>query len=267
MATNQPTVLYLSHGGGPLPLLGDAGHAELVACLKKFPTLIKKPSAILVVSAHWEADLASLTAAENPELIYDYYGFPPESYTIQYPAAGAPALAQELCTLLNNSGIPAREDPQRGYDHGLYIPLKLMYPETDIPCVQLSLVSGLDPETHIRIGNAVAGSNFENLLIIGSGFSFHNMCEFFHASTPQTRQQNEEFEAWLIETCSSSQLCETEREARLIDWEAAPSARYCHPREEHLLPLQVCYGVARRPCDQVFEMEILGKKASAYLWE
>ena len=184
MKSANPRVLFLSHGGGPLPLLGDPAHREMVENLQIIAGRIAKPTAILVISAHWEERVATLTSGAKPALIYDYYGFPEKSYEIEYPCPGEPALADQVQRLLTEAGIEARLDAQRGFDHGLFVPLKIMYPEADIPCIQLSLVKGLDPAEHIRIGKALAGLRQEGLLVIGSGFSFHNMKAFF---TPDTR--------------------------------------------------------------------------------
>lgn len=263
---HKPRVLFLSHGGGPLPLLGDEAHKEMVECLRNIATKIKRPSAIILVSAHWEESIPTITTGANPPLIYDYYGFPEESYSIQYPCPGEPSLAKEIFNQLENAGIASKLDDQRGFDHGLFVPLKIMYPDADIPCVQLSLVKGLDPTTHIKIGQALKNLNYDNLLVIGSGFSFHNMKAFFVAETSESRAMNEAFEEWLLETCSDPNISEQDRAQKLIDWTNAPSARYCHPREEHLLPLHVCYGVAHTTCSESFEPEILNKKSSMYLW-
>ncbi len=261
------TVVYLSHGGGPLPLLGDPRHVELVENLKIIAASIEKPSAIVVVSAHWETEKPTVTFGAKPTLLYDYYGFPEESYAIKYPASGEPGLAKKITSILRAKEIDADLDETRGFDHGLFVPLKIMYPEADIPCVQLSLVKGLDPKQHIQIGEALADLQQEGVLIIGSGFSFHNLSAFFTPSTAETRSMNESFEAWLIETCTDKNIDEDQRSARLENWEQAPFARYCHPREEHLLPLQVCYGAAKRPCTTLFKLNIMDKKASAYLWK
>lgn len=264
--TGKGSVLYLSHGGGPLPLLGDKAHEELVAFLKKVTPALGSPSAILVISAHWEEDKPTITSGASPSLIYDYYGFPDESYSIEYPAPGAPMLAQKTTELLQHQGIDASLTDQRGFDHGLFVPLKIMYPEANIPCLQLSLVKSLRPDEHIRIGQALAGLLAQQVLVIGSGFSFHNLKAFFAPSTMETQAMNDVFEQWLIDTCTNRRITESEREQRLISWESAPAARYCHPREEHLLPLHVCYGVAGAPARQAFRFEIMTKKASAYLW-
>lgn len=259
--------LYLSHGGGPLPLLGDAGHREMVDNLQAIAEQIERPTAILVISAHWEEAVPTVTGGANPEVIYDYYGFPPPAYEIRYPASGEPSLARQVVDTLNDNGIAARLDMQRGFDHGLYVPLKIMYPEADIPCIQLSLVTGLDPEQHIKIGQALAALSHDSLLTIGSGFSFHNIKAFFSEDTSQSREQNHAFEHWLIQTCSNRSLDEVDRTRRLVNWGDAPGARYCHPREEHLLPLHVCYGVAERACSAFYSLSIMHKRASVYLWQ
>ncbi|MDF1798674.1 MAG: class III extradiol ring-cleavage dioxygenase [Planctomycetota bacterium] len=258
--------LYLSHGGGPLPLLGDPAHADMVQCLEDLAASIDRPSAMLVVSAHWEESGPTLTSGATPPLIFDYSGFPEAAYAVTYPCPGNPPLARAVAARLADAGLDARLDGARGFDHGLFVPLKLMYPEADIPCIQLSLSKDLDPELHLELGRALQGLDDPSLLVIGSGFSFHNLRELRSAPTPASKAANEAFEAWLVETCGSSELGEGERRARLIDWESAPSARDCHPREEHLLPLHVCYGYAGSACSRSFELTIMNKQASMYLW-
>jgi len=258
--------LFLSHGGGPMPLLGDASHQEMIDCLQKIATIINKPSVIIVISAHWEESIPTITSGLSPNLIYDYYGFPEESYNIKYPCIGKPLLAKQIQKVLGDAGVEAKLDEQRGFDHGVFVPLKIMFPEADIPCVQLSLVKSLSASEHLNIGKALRSLDVENLLVIGSGFTFHNMKAFFASETIETNAMNEAFESWLIKTCSSVEINESERAQRLIDWEKAPSARYCHPREEHLLPLHVCYGFAQAPCSKYFELSVLNKKTSMYLW-
>jgi len=262
----KPQILFLSHGGGPMPLLGDEGQKEMVSCLQKIATDIRKPSAIIVVSAHWEEKMPTITSGTDPSLIYDYYGFPEESYNISYPCPGEPLLAEQIQKQLESAGIPAKRDEQRGFDHGLFIPLKIMYPDADIPCVQLSLVNNLSPTEHVNIGRALQDLNYKNLLVIGSGFTFHNLHAFFSSETSESKAMNESFEAWLLDTCVNRNLSEAERAKRLIEWEKAPNARFCHPREEHLLPLHVCYGLANTSCTVSFELQILNKKSSMYLW-
>jgi 4,5-DOPA dioxygenase extradiol len=198
-------------------------------------------------------------------MFYDYYGFPEKAYEIQYPAPGSPELGTRIIGLLEKNGIPARVDQQRGFDHGLFIPLKLMYPEADIPSIQLSLLRGLNPAAHIALGKALRELDGLNILVIGSGFSFHNMNAFDWEGNDRPDPANDAFQNWLIETCRG-EMSASDREQSLIDWEQAPSARYCHPREEHLLPLHVCVGMAGKPGKVIFDEKILGKRSVGFLW-
>jgi len=258
-------VLYLTHGGGPLPLLGEPSQADLTRFLQSVSGRFNKPKAILIVSAHWETRFPTLTSGTRPPLIYDYGGFPPESYTIEYPAPGSPELADEVVALLNQSGLHAQTDATRGFDHGMFVPLKLMYPDADIPCVQLSLMESLDPEEHIRMGEALQPLLSEDVLVAGSGSSFHNMRAMLTQGSGQ--EQANEFNNWLIDTCTNPDLDSNERRQRLVDWDAAPSARYCHPREEHLIPLHVCFGSAGgRQGEIAFNGQIMNLAMSSFYW-
>ncbi len=262
---SKAQIVYFSHGGGPLPILGDEGHKAMVAFMQKLPDQLHRPDLILVISAHWEENAATLLGAANPVMFYDYYGFPAQAYEIQYPAPGSPAAAKRIAAILEGNHIPVKIDPQRGFDHGLFIPLKLMFPEADIPCLQLSLIAGLNPSAHLNLGKALRELLNENILVIGSGFSFHNMRAFSWQSTTEPDPGNNAFQNWLIETCTGD-LTQTERNQRLLDWAKAPAARYCHPREEHLLPLHVCQGMADRPAQLIFDDTILGKRGVAFKW-
>jgi 4,5-DOPA dioxygenase extradiol len=258
-------VIYFSHGGGPLPILGDASHQAMIDFMLRLPSQLKKPEAILVISAHWEESVATLLGAPAPSMFYDYYGFPDEAYDITYPAPGSPELADRIAGWLNQNNIPVRIDPQRGFDHGLFIPLKLMYPQADIPALQFSLLRGLDPAAHLSLGKALRALMDENILVVGSGFSFHNMQAFAWEGGRKPDAANDGFQNWLIDVCTSP-ISQSEREERLIAWKKAPSARYCHPREEHLMPLHVCAGMADKAATTIFDDYILGKRAIAFLW-
>ena len=264
-AENKARIVYFSHGGGPLPILGDPGHRAMVDFMTRLPGQLKKPELILVISAHWEESAATLLGADNPPMFYDYYGFPEQAYEITYPAPGNPQFAGRVASLLEANNIKAAVDPRRGFDHGLFIPLKLMYPQADIPCLQLSLLRGLDPAAHIAMGHVLRALKQENMLVIGSGFSFHNMGAFAWQGPGEKDAANDAFQDWLIEVCSGPQT-QPERQQLLTEWEKAPSARYCHPREEHLLPLHVCLGMADAPAGVVFDDQILGKRSVAFLW-
>jgi 4,5-DOPA dioxygenase extradiol len=259
-------IVYFSHGGGPLPILGDPGHAAMIDFMRRLPALLRRPEAIVVVSAHWEEPAATLLGSARPAMYYDYSGFPAEAYEIDYPAPGHPELAERIAALLRRSGIPSGVDRERGFDHGLFIPLKMMYPEADVPAIQLSLLRGLDPAAHLALGKALGGLETENVLVIGSGFSFHNMREFWLGGAERPDSRNDAFQDWLVRVCAG-EAEEGERERLLLEWEKAPYARYCHPREEHLLPLHVCAGMARRPARTVFDDYIFGKRAVAFLWD
>lgn len=268
---NSLSIAFVSHGGGPMPLLGDPSHDALVHSLQDMAHHMPRPSAIVVVSAHWEQTQPTVTTSPQPALIYDYGGFPPESYAITYPAPGSPTLAARAIHTLNTHGLHAQEDPQRGFDHGMFVPLKLMYPQADIPCIQLSLCHDLNPAKHLAMGQALRtladnATPEAPLLLLGSGFSFHNMRAFFSAPTPDTQALNHSFEQWLHDTCCDAALSDADRHERLLHWAQAPGARYCHPREEHLLPLHVCVGAAQGAARKAWRFEVLGQQASAYLW-
>ncbi|MBL8223897.1 MAG: dioxygenase [Chromatiales bacterium] len=262
----MPKSIFISHGGGPLPLLGDPLHREMAACLTSIAAAIPKPDAIVVASAHWEAPVPTVTAAPSPALLYDYYGFPPESYEIRYPCPGSPALARQVHGMLADAGIDAALDGARGLDHGVFVPLTIMYPQADIPCVQLSLLDSLDPARHVAIGRALAGLGAGNVLLVGSGFSFHNLKAFFGPPSEAADRLNVAFEDWLGDVVGNPAYPEADRTGRLVHWDRAPGARFCHPREEHLLPLHVCYGAAGIPSLAQFRTSVMNKQASFFVW-
>ncbi|GAB3271719.1 DODA-type extradiol aromatic ring-opening family dioxygenase [Parahaliea aestuarii] len=260
-------ILFISHGGGPLPLLGEPGHQRLVRDLQALGRDLPRPDAILVISAHWEAPQATISAAAEPELLYDYYGFPSESYDIAYPCPGQPRLAQAVADTLADAGLASALEHRRGLDHGVFVPLKLMYPAADIPVLQLSLLASLDAAAHIRFGRALRQLPFEGrLLVLGSGFTFHNMRSFADGSDPSRESRIQAFSDWLQQTCCDTSLGETQREEKLANWLQAPHARFCHPREEHLLPLHVCAGLAGRAADWHLASEVMHTRADLYRW-
>lgn len=261
-------VLFVPHGGGPMPLMGDSNHRELTGFMRTIAGRLPEPKAILVITAHWEEREATVSSHPAPAMIYDYYGFPPETYEYQYPAPGQPALAKTIVDLLEAAGLPARLDSERGYDHGAFVPLMLMYPQAGIPVVQLSLVKGFDPATHIAIGKALAPLREQGVLILGSGMSFHNMPAFF-SPNPATRTRSDVFDQWLTQTLCDKALTHAERNQQMIDWVRAPEARFCHPREEHLLPVHVCFGAASvqsSSAERVFSDFLFNTKISGFLW-
>ena len=236
-------VAFIPHGGGPWPFV-DVGFpkpevdalAGYLRTVRQLPA--PEPRALLVISGHWEAPAATVMSSPHPPILYDYYGFPEESYQIAWPAPGAPWLASRVQELLAERGLASSEDPDRGYDHGTFIPLKLTYPDARVPTIQLSLVEGLDPAAHLALGRALAPLRDEGVFIIGSGMTFHNLRVF---RDPRAVPVAEAFDAWLRDTMS---LDAPDRNRHLEDWESAPGARAAHPREEHLLPLMVAAGAA-----------------------
>ncbi|CAL8467387.1 g6924 [Coccomyxa elongata] len=269
-ALRQPAV-FVAHGGGPLPLLGHPGHANLTRWLQNFSsTLHAKPKAILVVSAHWEEPTPSLTANRAPELIYDYYNFPPESYKITYPAPGSPDLAERAAGLLRSAGFAPRLDSARGFDHGTFVPLKLAFPAANIPVVQLSLLSSLSAQEHWRMGQAISPLRDEGVLLFGSGMSFHNMRGFTRGSggVSAALAASQEFDTFLQDALTNPEHSAAQRQSLLEQWEKGPSARECHPREEHLLPLMVVAGAADGAAGRVvFDDELMGVKVSSFQFD
>ena len=268
MSKTLMPVVFVPHGGGPMPLLGDVSHRELTAFMQNLAQDLPTPEAILVISAHWEESIAHVSSAANPAMIFDYYGFPPESYEFRYPAPGQPQLAENIAQLLRANNIPVTLDDQRGYDHGTFVPLLLSYPHADIPVVQLSLLASLDPAAHIALGNAIAPLREQGVLILGSGMSFHNMRAFFSPS-PTVKTKSDNFDGWLVETLTSDALDYSQRAKRLNTWASAPDARFSHPREEHLLPLHVCFGAAKASsgAQHNFGGYLLGTRVSGFLWQ
>ncbi len=256
---------FVPHGGGPCFFMDwNPPHAwnRMGDFLKGLAsTLPHRPKAILMVSAHWLESSFDLTSGAAPELIYDYYGFPPHTYELKYPAPGEPKLAARIAALLGQAGLPSKVNPSRGFDHGMFIPLMLMFPKADIPVVQLSLNSNLDPQLHLQLGQALTTLRDEGVLIVGSGMSFHNMRGY---GDPRFGPISDEFDNWLT---NAVQAEPEQRRQALIDWAVAPSARLSHPprAEEHLLPLMVAAGAAGADKGQrVFSDRVMETTLSAF---
>lgn len=237
----QPT-LFIPHGAGPCFFMewnrGPADTwAKTAAWLKGLiATLPERPKAILVVSGHWEAEVFTVGSAERPRMLFDYSGFPESTYRLTFDAAGSPALAGQVRGLLEAAGFLTAEDPERGYDHGVFVPLKVATPQADIPVIQLSLKAGLDPSEHLAAGRALAPLRDQGVLIVGSGMSWHNMRGFSPAFTAKSAV----FDNWLEREMTDP----ARRDAAIRHWDEAPYAREAHPREEHLAPLFVAAGAA-----------------------
>ncbi|TKC90067.1 dioxygenase [Trinickia terrae] len=253
---------FISHGPGPWPVMPhlQGAMARLEQSLQDIPRQLGvRPRAILVISAHWEEPDFSLTVATQLKPIYDFFGFPASAYQLSYPARGLPELANHVRDLLESADISAQLDTKRGLDHGAYVPLMVMYPDADLPVVQLSLKSNLDAAQHVALGRALAPLRDEGVLILASGMSYHNLRRLGHLA----KVPSESFDRWLYESLNGFRG--VERVARLVDWISAPAARDAHPREEHLIPLMVALGAAEEePATCVYrERDILGGVAAA----
>ncbi len=259
--TRMPTA-YITHGGGPCFFMDwdppDAWDALRTALESIGPSLPEPPRAILLATAHWEAPEIRVASGARPGLIYDYGGFPPHTYELTYPAPGDPALAERVGELLGAAGIASRLDPDHGWDHGVFIPLKVMYPDADVPVVAMSLNRNLDPTAHLELGRALAPLRDEGVFIVGSGSSFHN---FAHFGSPQAGS----FDGWLNEIVLSPA---DERWRALARWEQAPAARIAHGREEHLLPLMVAAGAAGdEPARTIFRGPVMNTPMSCWFFD
>jgi aromatic ring-opening dioxygenase catalytic subunit (LigB family) len=244
----QPTY-FISHGGGPWPFISEMreGLTKTLDWMKHFAeNLPERPTAILSISAHWQEDEFTVSTAKNPTMIYDYSGFPEHTYKIQYPALGAPTLAARVQELLTNAKIAIKTNAARGFDHGTFVPLSLMFPKADIPVVSMSIRKKYNPRDHILMGEALSPLRDEGVLIIGSGLSYHNMREFGLKSGTVASQK---FGEWLGQTISLANT--EERNRQLENWEQAPAARLAHPTEDHLIPLMTVVGAAKNDVGRV----------------
>ena len=258
----QPT-FFINHGGGPCFFLEPGPMRDAWAPLERYlrgfaASLAEPPCALLVISGHWEQRVPTLNSGAAPPLLFDYQGFPPHTYEITWPAPGSPELAARAQELLSKGGIASAADDVRGYDHGVFVPLKVAFPDAELPVVQLSLQLGLDPAAHLAIGKALRPLRDEGVLIIGSGQTYHNMRGFrSSASDPNA----EAFDSWL----RTAMLETGTREQALIGWHRAPGAREAQPREDHLLPLMVAAGAATgEPAHVAFQGHVLGKPISGF---
>ena len=237
--------LFIPHGGGPCFFMDPNGGAPdpmwqpMQAYLAQLiGTLPERPTAILLISGHWEEADVTVHVGERPSLLYDYYGFPEHTYHLKWDAPGAPLVARRAARLLRDAGINTQEEGTRGWDHGVFVPMKVMLPDADIPLVQMSLRTDLDPAGHIAIGRALAPLRDEGVLIVGSGMSFHNL----GVRGEQARLPSQTWDAALTDAVTDSDA--TRRAMRVADWASLPNAALAHPREEHLLPLMVALGAA-----------------------
>lgn len=244
MNPDQLPTYFLSHGGGPWPFIEGPRRKDYVK-LEQFlvdlrPELQSPVRAVLIISGHWEESGFAISSAVQPGMVFDYYGFPEYLYHIRYAAPGSPDVAARVGDLLAAGGIPVRLDGDRGYDHGTFSLMKVLAPHENVPIVQLSLDVGMDPALHLQVGRLLAPLRREGVLIIGSGFSYHN----FAIRDARATEISRHFDAWLQDVLvDSAPVARTER---LIRWEEAPYARGAHQREEHLIPLMVAVGAAEQ---------------------
>ncbi|MEH6387922.1 MULTISPECIES: class III extradiol ring-cleavage dioxygenase [Pseudomonas] len=263
--TGPMPVFFIPHGAGPCFFM-DWSPTDTWVRMEAFlkgvaDTLPARPKAILLISAHWLEPAFSLTGNPRPPLIFDYYGFPQHTYELTYPAPGSPELAERVAQLLHEDGADAQLDRERGFDHGVFIPLKLMFPRADIPVVQLSLRRDFDPAAHLEVGRSLAALRDEGVLIVGSGMSFHNMPGY---GDPRFAAISAEFDDWLSAAVESQP---DQRDSLLAAWTQAPNARLCHPPggEEHLLPLLVAAGAASGSRGiKVYSEQVMQTSISAY---
>ncbi len=238
---------FIPHGGGPWHVMDDAsgdpeGYGKLKEYLEDLSRKFKdRINAVLVISGHWEETVPTIYSVANSSLFYDYYGFPEFTYKLKWPAKGDAGLALKVEKLLVSSGFRTDMDNRRGYDHGTFVPMMVAFPDASVPVIQLSLIKGLDPKIHIKMGKALEPLRNEGVLIIGSGMSYHNMQRFMSGSLTEA-SVSKQFDDWLTRSVEINNA--GERNEMLVNWEKAPKARESHPRSEHLAPLFVIAGAA-----------------------
>jgi len=256
-AIRQPA-LFIAHGGGPCFFMPDPQQlwTGLGNYLRAIPAMLpERPKALLVVTAHWETPGFLFSDGDKPELLYDYYGFPQDTYALTWPAPGSPDLARDASSLLRDAGLSAGTDQERALDHGVFIPMKVAFPDADIPCVAMSLDMSLNPALHLQAGRALAPLRDEGVLIIGSGSSYHNMRGF---ADPALARGSVDFDKWLEDVLTGNPAG---RDAALEGWRDAPGGEISHPREEHLLPLMVVAGTSEKPAT-LADRQVLGSKVA-----
>lgn len=270
--SNKFPVYFIPHGGGPWPFMdfpknaeGKGPWDELDAFLRGLDQEIgRRPKAVLVISGHWETEpVPTVSTATHPPMLFDYYNFPPHTYQLSYPAANSLDLAQRARQLLADAGIASAEDANRGFDHGVFIPFMLIYPQADVPITMISLKNTLDAESHIAIGKALEPLRDEDVLIVASGMTYHNM-PMFRRADPEHVMQATRFDNWLADVVAEPDV--QTREQRLSSWHQNPDALACHvPDHDHLVPLFVAAGAAGGDAgSRIFTTAFLGKPYSAF---
>lgn len=262
MSAKMPT-LFISHGGGPWPYIPEMKKqfqktAQWLTDLPK--TFPEQPKVILSISGHWEENEFTVSTAKNPEMIFDYSGFPDYTYQIKYPAPGSTEVASRVQQLLTEAGIKNQTDATHGFDHGTFVPLVLMYPQANIPVVSMSIKAKYNPLEHLKLGEALKSLRDEGVLIIGSGLSYHNMRGFGSSSADSVSKQ---FGGWLEKAVTEPNI--EKRKQLLQEWEKAPAARQAHPYEDHLIPLMIVAGAAGQDLGKVeFIDHVMGVDMASY---
>ena len=264
MADIWPT-LFIPHGGGPCffmePPAAWPGNTwdGMAAFLRGLDASFgRRPRAVVVVSGHWETERPTLNIAERPPLLFDYHGFPEHTYHLTYPVVGAPEIADRVRELLRGACITTDVEDDRGLDHGVFVPFKLVYPDADVPILQLSLQRGLDAAGHLAIGRALAPLRDEDVLIVGSGMSYHNLRGLFSG---RGGEEADAFDGWLADAVVDP----GRRENALSGWRLAPGALEAHPEAEHLLPLMVAAGAAAGETGtRIYAERVLDKPISGF---
>lgn len=255
---------FISHGGGPWPWVASMreNFKALEESFLRLPAEIpERPKAVLMISGHWEEeDAYAVMHAAKPPMVYDYFNFPAHTYEVTYPAPGAPALAERVAQMIDGAGLPARLDDTRGFDHGTFVPMAILYPDADIPLIQVSMRKHYSPEEHLELGRALAPLRDQGVLIIGSGLSYHNLSAF----GPAAREPSEAFDAWLSKALD---MPPSDRTQEVLAWEMAPFARQCHAREDHLVPLFTALGAAEgEPAMRTYHEDMIMGGVTASSW-
>lgn len=263
--------LFVNHGGGPMPLLNDKEHRGLTVFLRdevKKHVNLQELKAIILVTAHWEENIVTISSGKQHSLYFDYYGFPPETYKYKYDAPGDPELAKRIETSLVKSGIKARLDPKRGWDHGVFVPMMLINPAADIPIVQVSVLSNQDPEEHYKLGKVLYEFRKEGVAVFGSGMSYHNMRDFMYLRNTK-KVVNKEFDDFLNQACTAES--EEKRREALLAWRSQEGASAAHPPRaaEHFMPLIVVAGAGgSAPGKRIFNWDMGDTfRLSGFIWK
>ncbi len=259
---------FIPHGGGPCffmdPLPGFAPDAwdDMAKFLEGLDAeLGERPRAVLVISAHWQTEQPTINRQLEPSLLYDYYGFPDHTYKLTYPVKGDLALADRVEGLLKGAGFDPKTETKRGLDHGVFIPFKLVYPDADVPMIQLSFPLNNDPALQMKLGEALAPLRDEGVLIVGTGMSFHNLRAFFGPAAGRRVEASFAFDSWLQNAVQDT----AHRDEKLRKWASAPGAKESHPEDEHFLPLLIAAGAAKgEPATLAYSGEVHGTAQSGY---